>query len=93
MVDILLDHHQYIPSSCANVMVDVPGQSEEEMRLDCFHKVLYFGDQLTLERIRGAQAVRSNSENGTERLEGIVPAITDWHAKASFLGVSLYSIQ
>ena len=92
MVDILLDHHQYVPSSSANIMVDVPGQSEEEMRLDAIHKLLYFGDQLTAECIRGAQAIRSNSENDIERLEGIIPAITDWHTKVSFLGVSFYVI-
>jgi L1 cell adhesion molecule like protein len=37
--------------------------------------------------MRSAKAIRSNSENGTDRLQGIIPAISDWHTKVSFLGV------
>ena len=73
--------------------VDVPGEEEcESIRLDSFHCILYYGDQLTVERMRGAQAVRSNSENGIQQLKGFVPAVADCHAKVSFLGVSIYEI-
>ena len=92
MVDILDELHQYVPSSSITTIEDIPGQEEgESIRLDCFHRILCYGDQLTVERIRGAQAVRLNSENGIMQLRGFIPAVTDWHAKVSFLGVSYYN--
>ena len=47
------------------------------------------GDQLTVARTRSCQRIRSNSTRGRDRLEGFVPCIEDWHAKVSFLGVSI----
>ena len=89
MVDILDDHHQYVPSSSAMEAVTITNEEESEyIRLDSLHIILYFGDQLTVEHMRGAQAVRSNSENGIQQLRGFIPAVADWHAKVSFLGVS-----
>ena len=38
--------------------------------------------------MRCAQSIRSNSENGIKKLQGFVPAISDWHVKVSLLGVS-----
>ena len=87
MVDVLDDHHQYVPCSSAMVEVDIHNEAES-IRLDSFHKVMYFGDQLTVERMRCAQAIRCNSENDVLRLKGVIPAISDWHAKVSLLGVS-----
>ena len=88
-IDILDDHHQYVPYSSVMAYVDVPGEEEcESIRLDSFQCILYYGDQLTVEHMRGAQAVRSNSENGIQQLKGFVPAVPDWHAKVSFLGLS-----
>ena len=89
MVDILDDNHQYVPSSSAMEAVTITNEEESEyIRLDSLHIILYFGDQLTVERMRGAQAVRSNSENGIQQLRGFIPAVAEWHAKVSFLGVS-----
>ena len=36
----------------------------------------------------GAQRIRQNSQS---RLEGLIPVVEDWHAKACFLGVSVYN--
>ena len=44
---------------------------------------------MTVARFRGSQQVRSNSERGLDRLEGLQPVIEDWHAKVCLLGVSL----
>lgn len=46
------------------------------------------GDQLTAARIRSAHTVRDNSERGCECLEGLQPAIEDWHTKGILLTVS-----
>ena len=45
------------------------------------------GDQLTAARIRSSQRVRSNSQRGLDRLEGVVPVIEDWHSKGILLTV------
>lgn len=46
------------------------------------------GDQMTAARARGSQRIRSNSERGKDRLEGLQPVVEDWHAKVCLLGVS-----
>ena len=45
------------------------------------------GDQMTASRIRGSQRIRSNAERGKDQLQGLRPAVEDWHAKMCFLGV------
>lgn len=45
------------------------------------------GDQMTSARVRGSQRIRSNSERGVDRLQGVVPVTEDWHAKMCFLEV------
>ena len=50
-----------------------------------------YDDQLTIERIQGAQAVRINSENDIMQLRGFIPAVTDWHGKVSFFFLSCYN--
>ncbi len=34
----------------------------------------------------------SNSENGAERHEGLIPVVEDWHAKMCLLEVLMYNI-
>ena len=45
------------------------------------------GDQMTAARVRGSQRIRSNSERGVDRLQGLVGATEDWHAKMCFFVV------
>ena len=59
-------------------------EDEYIIRLDSLHTLLYFGDQLTVERMRGAKAVCPNSENQIQQLKGFIPAICNWHAKLAF---------
>ena len=47
---------------------------------------------MTVARVRGSKQVRSNSERGQDRLEGLVPVVEDWHAKGCFLTVRRNSI-
>ena len=68
--------------------VDVPTEAEPvTVQLDYFHAILLGGDQMTCARVRGGQRIRENSESGKARLEGLVPAIEDWHAKVCFMQV------
>ncbi len=81
LIVVLDEQHQYVTSSSTMEFIDVE-ETPEPIRLDSLHSILYFGDKLTVERIRGAKAVRCNSENAIDKLEGFIPG---WHAKVGFL--------
>lgn len=51
-----------------------------------FKTLMFFGDQLTVERARAAQRARV-ATNIREALNGLEPAAADWHAEANFLQV------
>ena len=46
-----------------------------------FAKVILGGDQLTVARVRGTQALRKTED----RLEGIAPVTEDWHARMTLV--------
>lgn len=81
MCHILSDLSKYVPSVSA----------EEELGNSSTSNViqlLFFGDQLTVERARGAKILRSFHEGAISRLEGFVPAVADWHARMTLVKVS-----
>ena len=49
--------------------------------------LIFYGDQLTVERARAGQKVRIASDTREEALDGLEPAASDWHAEANFLQV------
>ena len=49
--------------------------------------VAFGGDQLTVERCRGIQIARVNSDNQVDALEGLHPFASDWHAEVILLQV------
>lgn len=55
--------------------------------------IAFGGDQLTVERCRGVQRARVNSDNQIDALEGLYPFASDWHAEVILLqvGYSLYA--
>ena len=94
MVHILDALHKYVPTTTSNKTVQICEESEAIRALDIdihhFRHILLGGDQLTVARIRGTQCALSNSENGSERLEGFIPVIEDWHTKLCYMQVNLY---
>ena len=52
-----------------------------------FITLMFFGDQLTVQRARSGQKARIASDTREEALEGLKPAAADWHAEANFLQV------
>lgn len=75
MIDVLDTYQQYVQSVSDS---DTSGTTR---------RVLLGGDQLTVERARSAQAVRSQSETSLQRLEGLHPKVEDWHAIVNFYQV------
>lgn len=92
MISILDSLHQYVPTVTSVHTTEIPGSSGSseavEFPVDNFHYVLFGGDQLTAVRARGGKNIRSNSERGRDRLQGLIPVIEDWHTKVCLLGVS-----
>ena len=76
MIDIMVDYLQYIPVRPDNH--PNPG--------------ILYGDGLSSERGHDAQVSRSNHDNYTDRLDGIHPAIQEWHHRAVCLQVIILFI-
>ena len=88
MVDILAYLHQYVPMKTSNQVISVPGTEESEViESEDLHHILIGGDQLTVERIKGAQSLQKDSTHAAGRFEGFLPVSKDWHAKVCFLQV------
>ena len=86
MADIIEDLSQYVPVHDSTVSADIQGSS---YNIDDSKpvKVLFFGDQLTVARARGAALLRDDDKTPLNRLEGFVPAIADWHARMCLMQV------
>ncbi len=88
MVAILEHLHQYVPTSAVEGTVEISGLSERKVIIDHFHYLLFGGDLMTEMRAGTARNIRSNSERGRDRLEGLLPVVEDWHSKVCLLEVS-----
>ena len=89
MVEIMSHHHQYVPMTEFNDTEVLEGSGEQINMINSVTLPLLFGgDQLTAARARLAKNVRDNAESPSERLEGLIPVVLDWHAKQALLGVS-----
>ena len=89
MCTILDKLHEYIPKQCETEKVLLENGVEMEYNNYKFCHLILAGDQLTSARIRGAQALRSHGDNSLEKLNGLVPATMDWHARVTLLKVFL----
>jgi len=85
MCHIVGDLSKYVPSNC--------GYAEEHPSQCQVMQLLLFGDQLTVERARGAMVLRSLHEHAINRLEGFVPVIADWHARMTLVKVNCSTVR
>ena len=46
-----------------------------------FFPIVFRGDQLTVARVHGTEALRETHDSPIDRLEGVVPVVEDWHAR------------
>lgn len=84
MTDILKALHTYVPvvDTVHHSIVDVDGSIEPvTINEQKMYKILFGGDQLTVERARNIQRVRDNSDSALHRMDGLVPVSEDWHSK------------
>ena len=91
MVDILDVLHQYVPKTTTTQTYDTCAEDGStrttEVHIDHINPILIGGDQLTVARVRGSQDALLNSESGTQRVQGLLPVIEDWHAKICYMQV------
>lgn len=89
MVAIMTHHHQYAPMVEEVQECYIPSIDETvQVTTARARPILFGGDQLTVARARGAQKAKANATSPSERLDGLVPMVEDWHAKVVLLGVS-----
>ena len=89
MVAIMAHLHQYVPlveetRDCHVASID----QTVKVTTARANPILIGGDQLTAARARGAQKAKANALSPSDRLEGLVPMVEDWHAKVVLLSVS-----
>ena len=53
--------------------------------------IFFYGDALTEERARNIQWVFKDGDNQFDRIEGLDPVHTDWHAKVKLYEVNIYN--
>lgn len=91
MIDILTELQKYVPVQSTTKVCTHPTTGDEiEYTEDVFHHILFGGDQLTLERIRGAKNTRANSNRQKDKFMGFIPVVEDWHAQVMLLTVSAH---
>ena len=74
MIDIMATYLNYTP-------VDQSG---------LLQPTIFYGDGLSCERAHDAHVCRANHPTGVGRLEGLHPAIQEWHHRALYLQVEKY---
>lgn len=66
----------------------LPNGSEIDFDHSRFPPILFGGDQLTVARIRGVQALGDTHPKRVDRFEGLVPVLEDWHARMTVMMVN-----
>ncbi len=92
MIDALDILHHNVPTKRTTHDFQLASGEPYPIEIHRFHHLLIGGNQLTVARVRGARRLRSNSNDGTARLEGLEPAVEDWHTRVIFLQVSVSEV-
>ena len=85
----ILEHYMTLVSSTTAVgHYSLPSGDDMEFDDTRFHQILFGGDQLTMARIRGTQALRDTQDKPIDRLEGVTPVVEDWHTRMTLMKVT-----
>ena len=88
MGKILSHYMSLVPTMALQQEISLPNGATIEIDNTQFFPILFGGDQLTVARIRGAQALRDTHDNAVDRLQGVIPVIEDWHARMALMKVT-----
>lgn len=81
MTQILEHYHQYIPTLAAKGHHSLPDGEVLGFDDTRFPPIFLGGDQLSVARARGSQALGLSHNTPHDRLEGIIPVVEDWHTR------------
>ena len=87
MGKILSHYMSLVPTMRAEQQVTLPNAATITNDNTQLFPILFGGDQLTVARARGTQALRDTHDNPIDRLQGVVPVVEDWHARMALLKV------
>ena len=93
MTKILEKFHELVPTLSHEGHLKLPNGGVLDFDDTRFFQIHLGGDQLTVARARGAQALRASHDNPHDRLEGIIPVIEDWHSRMTLMRVRLVCIE
>lgn len=68
-------------------MIDVMLHYDQYVPGNPLIPVILYGDGLSCERVNDASNARINAHTPRDRLEGLIPAIQEWHKRVLLLGV------
>ena len=88
MGKILAHYMKLVPTVEAEGHLRLPNGSVIDFDDTRFSSILFGGDQLTVARIRGTQALRDTQARRVDRFEGVVPVVEDWHSRMTLMKVS-----
>lgn len=77
----------FVPTQPSEGELTLPNGSTLDFDDTRFHNIILGGDQLTVARVRGTQALRISEDKAIDRLEGITAVMEDWHARMTLMKV------
>jgi len=77
MSHILTHYMKLVPTREAEGHHTLPNRVNISFDDTRFHEILIGGDQLTVARVRGAQAIRDTHDKRVERFEGVILVVKD----------------
>ena len=81
----VLEHYmQFVPKVEANGFISLPNGEKVEYDDTKFNAKPLGGDQLTVVRVRSTQALQDTMDSATQRFEGLILVIEDWHMPGQF---------
>ena len=87
MGKILSHYMTLVPTMVLEQELSLPNGAVVDIDNTQFFPILFGGDQLTVARMRGTQALRDTHDNPVDRLQGVVTVIEDWHARMALMKV------
>ena len=88
MGKILAHYLKLVPTVEAEGHLQLPSGSVTDFDDTRFFSVLFEGDNLTIARICGMQALHDTQDRGYNCFEGVLPVVEDWHSRMTLLKVS-----
>ena len=82
----MLDLHKYVPKKTYKLTYHL--DEDIDHTEECYHCILFGGNQLTVCRAHGAKFAHTNDDLSDEQFDGLISVTELWHARVTLLRVS-----